>query len=749
MYFGLLKPQKDIALTPREGEKLTITFNQDGMPNNEQWQAKVLAPFKHYLSSYISIHLYRPRQAHPPDAVAYVREHVILDFVETVLGSGELEGLDDEEIFEDVIKNTPTFTVKASVKLSETTARRQILAIEALQRGCRYNIRKNPHELIYRPWSEDKDIQAFGEFLLLQNSIPQSRTNWLGAGIAHVQHLTDDDQLDAIQNLFCNAPSPVGVLVGPAGTGKTFFMATMITAHVLAHGSKHIVGSPSNVGAEVAAKTIGKFFKADPRLRGKIVMRAYHDGPENSQVPRSDGANSRSPNPDQQANAEVGLYSADGWYDTTNAETKKLSNELVNVIRKVTEIGNVDDPRMESFNQSLCYHMLCIVGYENFPENDFTRGYKVLGEEFTTYLRKIVKNGVDSLNAAQIRFLKQELDRLVTFTLRNTSVLCGTLTFLGHHLYAQEYKIIHTFWNDECGQASVPDWLNVIARYKFKQVFLLGDPNQLYPVVVGPSPLTGFMRSLEMSPIQLLLDAHWPSVTLTNNRRSAKGIIDIPSKLFYKGLVKAHPSSGDDGKHKWTAPVANLIREAFSTEVDSTNLSSVAYFSSSAPSGVDRLTFSSFNTKNQAFCLNFVEKCVVELGVAPQDIGYTSPYQAQCKRMALALRKLEAHYKTQGKSFVFSLIKCAPIDGYQGGSAKVMVGDFTSSEKLGFMSARGRNCVLLTRAEDFALYIGNKDIRAPRDETKNYPSMGFAMAGLDKVCHNLDVDHAWMSHQFA
>ena len=78
--------------------------------------------------------------------------------------------------------------------------------------------------------------------------------------------------------------------------------------------------------------------------------------------------------------------------------------------------------------------------------------------------------------------------------------------------------------------------------------------------------------------------------------------------------------------------------------------------------------------------------------------------------MRFALVNLENFYEKQGLTHRFTMVKCAAIDSFQGGSKKVMVNDYTASEKLSLLSKGGRTCILLTRAEDYAVYVGNKNI---------------------------------------
>lgn len=107
-------------------------------------------------------------------------------------------------------------------------------------------------------------------------------------------------------------------------------------------------------------------------------------------------------------------------------------------------------------------------------------------------------------------------------------------------MYVQHKPYVSAFWTDEAGQVIIPDYLNIVARYRFDH-FLLGDPKQSKPVVVSPSPLSSFMQQLKTSPFKVLSDAQWPAVTLALNRRSVQGIIDVPSELFYESQVTAHP----------------------------------------------------------------------------------------------------------------------------------------------------------------------------------------------------------------
>ena len=86
---------------------------------------------------------------------------------------------------------------------------------------------------------------------------------------------------------------------------------------------------------------------------------------------------------------------------------------------------------------------------------------------------------------------------------------------------------------DEANTATLPQMIILTSHYEPQHVLLVGDTKQLKPVVVGPTPLKGFIPELEVSAMSYFTRPHWPVAEIFIQRRARTGIMDIPTLRYY------------------------------------------------------------------------------------------------------------------------------------------------------------------------------------------------------------------------
>lgn len=275
-----------------------------------------------------------------------------------------------------------------------------------------------------------------------------------------------------------------------------------------------------------------------------------------------------------------------------------------------------------------------------------------------------------------------------------------------HNIGLQVGHFTHVFL-DEAGQATEPESLIPISFISERdgQVVLAGDPCQLGPVVKSKLAAAfglglSLLERLMSSPLYSRHQWGYNPMLVTKllyNYRSHEALLELPSKLFYKGeLLFRAPRAVVDSLCQWK----NLPKKGFPLLFHGVRASEMR--EGNNPSW--------FNTAEAVqvmlYCCQLAKKPHKPVSVS--DIGVISPYRQQCEKIRLLLAKTG-----------LSDIKVGSVEEFQGQEFLVIIvstvrsnesaGD-SSQGPLGFLSNPKRFNVAVTRPKALLLMVGNPHV---------------------------------------
>ncbi len=271
--------------------------------------------------------------------------------------------------------------------------------------------------------------------------------------------------------------------------------------------------------------------------------------------------------------------------------------------------------------------------------------------------------------------------------LYQSDVVCGTMS--GVHRFGE--NIFDLAVIDEATQASIAT--SLIPATRAKRIVLAGDHKQLPPYYSGEHS-----DSEEMKPslFEHLVHRYGSDIlaTLETQYRMHRDIAAFPNGAFYGGEL----SHGEDNREWSIAPLDPL--EAIHVEGEEKQTPSNSHYN-------DR----------EAEIVAQQVKQLMDVGVAPMNIGVISPYSGQIGKIRVALDDLDG--------LDTSSVKIATVDSFQGSEREAIVVSFVRSNPQGFSGfltfpneGPRRLNVSLTRARKRCVLVGNFDTLRTRAPTK-------------------------------
>jgi len=364
-----------------------------------------------------------------------------------------------------------------------------------------------------------------------------------------------------------------------------------------------------------------------------------------------------------------------------------------------TRFENIYDKRVTNLELSLGNRMLQVAGialdFTNHPEGDcfpwakpndpliwgFVQSYRMYlhGEEMTRDLSKA---------------FKAQTKRLAELTMDGAEVLAGTLFTAATPLVANAYSKAEGLVIDEA--ARVVESQNWPIMEKYRELvwkLLVGDPDQLPPVVQSDERTNPFAGQLRLSQMHRLERAGATTVFLREQARAPEEIAKAYNRIIYHDRMTHASSTAVERR-----PIAQAVR-AFNLK--HFNLSSnLVYIDLTDSESKIVGTGSVCNIKNCQFTLNLVEKLLNDN--IPGDIGILGCYQAQYRCYSSGLMKMSKVYPQ-----VLGKVETDMIDR-QGSEFDIVIVDLTRSEGAGFMKDKMRLNVLFSRAKNGLYVVGNK-----------------------------------------
>jgi hypothetical protein len=285
---------------------------------------------------------------------------------------------------------------------------------------------------------------------------------------------------------------------------------------------------------------------------------------------------------------------------------------------------------------------------------------------------------------AEARALMDEARTLerkaVRDVLERADVLCATLTALGGApLSTLRFPLALV---DEATQATEP--LTLLALLRADRVVLAGDHRQLPPTVLSQEAAAG---GLATSLFERLLALHGDPIRqmLREQYRMNAELMELPSRAFYGGELRAHPS---------------VAGRTLATVLPGTTLDAPPLlFLDSAGKGWEEVSppgSESLENPGEADVVVARARALLAAGLSPEQIAVITPYRAQAARMAPTLDPLSIEVNT--------------VDAFQGREAEAVLVSCVRSNaegRLGFLTDLRRMNVALTRAKVHAFVVGD------------------------------------------
>jgi superfamily I DNA and/or RNA helicase len=270
--------------------------------------------------------------------------------------------------------------------------------------------------------------------------------------------------------------------------------------------------------------------------------------------------------------------------------------------------------------------------------------------------------------------------KAVRDVLGGADVLCATLTALGGApLATLRFPLALV---DEATQATEP--LTLLAFLRSERVVLAGDHRQLPPTVLSQEAAAG---GLATSLFERLLAVHGEPIRqmLREQYRMNAELMELPSRAFYGGALRAHPSVAG-------RTLATVLPGA---DLDAPPL----LFLDSAGKGWEEVApegSESLENPGEAEVVVARARALLAEGLGPPQIAVITPYRAQAARMGPLLEPLGIEVDT--------------VDAFQGREAEAVLVSCVRSNaegRLGFLTDLRRMNVALTRAKVHAFVVGD------------------------------------------
>ncbi|CAM8923535.1 unnamed protein product [Rhodiola kirilowii] len=253
---------------------------------------------------------------------------------------------------------------------------------------------------------------------------------------------------------------------------------------------------------------------------------------------------------------------------------------------------------------------------------------------------------------------------------------------------------------DEAGQASEPEAMVPISSLCNENtvVVLAGDPMQLGPVVYSRD---AEFFGLGKSYLERLFEAdcyyeedEMYVMKLVRNYRSHPSILDLPSKLFYKGDLLA---CKDDTQ-----------TSIFEFDLLPNKEFPVIFYGIQGCDEREGNNPSWFNRFEISKVVEIIEELILS-NIRETDIGVITPYRQQATKINEVLEKHEVHD-----------VKVGSVEQFQGQEREVIIvssvrstvkhNEFDQTFSLGFISNPKRFNVAMTRAKSLLVIVGNPHI---------------------------------------
>lgn len=481
----------------------------------------------------------------------------------------------------------------------------------------------------------------------------------------------NDSQKAAVD--FAVNDSPITIIHGPPGTGKTYTLIELIKQLTFNHGERVLVCGASNISVDNILERLSADF-------GGGAEEAAKKGRRRKAV--------KSGNPEKLI--RIG--------HPARLLQCNLQHSL-DVLSKSSYAGEGGD------------------GPEILKDIENDIG-STLGQ-----IKKCKRYGERKALWTELKQLRKELrvreKKIVQDLLRNAQVVLSTLHGAGSNdlfALAKEYSVDNPLFDtiviDEVSQSLEPQcWIPLLTHLGCRRLVIAGDNMQLpatvksreeaLPLIQKGQPIADLEYTLFDRLVEEL-NGHEFKRLLNVQYRMNERIMEFPSRELYDGELTA----GDAVKHILLCDLADV------EDTDETTVPCIWYDTQGgdypeqtsdddAKSVMSASAGSKYNEMETAVVLDHVQK-LVAAGVQPEAVGVISPYSAQ-----VSLLKQNVASKFDGR------IEVATIDGFQGREKEVIVLSLVRSSdnrEVGFLQDRRRLNVAMTRPKRHLCVVGDMEL---------------------------------------
>lgn len=492
-------------------------------------------------------------------------------------------------------------------------------------------------------------------------------------GITFFDDTLNQSQRDAIQFAL---PSPITIIHGPPGTGKTYTLVELVKQLKFNHNERILVCGASNTAVDNILERLSPAFSAISTGSAK--------------KPKRKAVSSKYRNPE-----------------------------------KLIRIGH--PARVSLANLCHCLQVLSKLKFD---------GEGGENQEVLQDLEKDIRDTLASIKTckrygerkalyAELKLLRREQrereKKIVQDLLTNAEVILATLHGAGNNELYEVYKSLQygvdrpffdTIVIDEVSQSLEPQcWIPLVMHLGCKRLVIAGDNKQLSATLESREEAAVLTRKgepvadLQVTLFDRLMENHNGDEfrkLLNVQYRMNEKIMDFPSKRLYGGQLTAG-----------TAVKDILLRDLPGVENSELTSTPCIWYDTQGGDFPEQTTEddhtvglkegagSKYNELEAVVVVQHVEK-VIAAGVQPSQIGVISPYSAQ---VGVIKKMLAAKF--------YHAIEVSTVDGFQGRENEVIVESLVRSNgnrEVGFLNDPRRLNVAMTRPKRQLCVVGDIEL---------------------------------------